>query len=356
MADESSDEDKTEDPTAHRLEEALKRGDVPKSQEVSVFVSLGALALALMMMPAFGTGARLALDLRAYLMNAHLVPDSANAMLGAGTRGLLAALAALALPVGAVALAALAAGMVQHRPVFSAEQLMPKFNRLSPMAGLKRILGQQALVQFAKGLLKTAIVGTLVAWLIWRERDRFEGLVGREPVEIVSVTLSLCLKLLGSILALHAIVTAGDYLYARFAWTKRQRMTKEEVKREGKEQNGNPEIKAKIRQIRMGRLKKRMMAAVPSATVVVANPTHFAVALRFESGMAAPVCVAKGVDALALRIRAVAEEHRVPVVENPPLARALHAAVEIDDEIPVEHYKAVAEVIGFVLRLTRRAS
>ena len=145
-------------------------------------------------------------------------------------------------------------------------------------------------------------------------------------------------------------------MYQRFSWMKRQRMTKHELKEEFKESEGNPEIKARFRQIRALRVKKRMMAAVPKATVVVTNPTHFAVALHYENGMAAPVCVAKGVDALALRIRTVAAEHGVPVVENPPLARTLHASVDVDEEIPVEHYKAVAEVIGYVLRLRRGLS
>ncbi len=356
MSDENDGADKTEDPTPHRLEQALRRGDVAKSQEVSVFLMLGAMALALVLLPAFGSGTRLALDLRGYLAGAHLVPDSPAAMLGAGRHGLEIALRALALPVGAIALAALAAGLIQHRPVFSAEQLAPKLSRMSPFAGLKRVLGQQALVQFGKGLLKIVIVGALATAILWRERDRFEGLVGQEPTVLLSFTLSLSLKLLGSVLACHVVVTAADVLYARFSWLKRQRMTKEEVKRESKEQDGNPEIKAKIRQIQQQRVRKRMMAAVPTATVIVTNPTHFAVALRYEPGMPAPICVAKGVDELALRIRAVGAEHRVPVIENPPLARALHATVSIDGEIPVEHYRAVAEVIGFVLRLKRRAS
>ncbi|WP_375459906.1 flagellar biosynthesis protein FlhB [uncultured Enterovirga sp.] len=348
--------DRTEDPTAHRLEEALRRGDVAKSQEVSLFLSLGALTLALMLIPTFGAAKTLALDLRAFLMNAHLVPDSGSAMLGAGQRGLVAGLKMLAIPIGLVMVAALAGGLVQHRPVWSFEPLTPKFERLSPLSGLKRIFGQQAIVQFVKGLAKIGIVGVLAAVLLWRERDRFEGLVGQGPADLLGFTLTLALKLLGGVLALHAVVTIGDVVYSRLSWMKRQRMTREEVKRESKEQDGNPEIKAKLRQMRMARVRKRMMAAVPQATVVVMNPTHFAVALKYEPGMAAPLCVAKGVDAMALRIRAVAEEHRVPVIENPPLARALHATVEIDGEIPVEHYRAVAEVIGFVLRLKRRAS
>ena len=356
MADDGHDEDRTEEPTQRKLDEAIGRGDVPKSQEVSVFLGLGALALALMVVPGFGIAADLALALRAFLMNAHLVPDSPSGMMWAGQKGLGIALQTLALPVGAVALAALAAGLIQHRPLWTFEPLVPKLDRLSPMAGLKRLFGQQAIVQFVKGVLKIVLVGTLASWILWRERDRVEALVGQDPITILNVTLALALKLIGSILAFHAVITAGDLLYARFSWSKRQRMTKEEIKRESKEQDGNPEIKAKIRQIRAQRLRKRMMAAVPQATVVVANPTHFAVALKYEPGMAAPICVAKGVDELALRIRSVAEDSRVPVIENPPLARALHASVEIDAEIPVEHYKAVAEVIGFVLRLSRRAS
>jgi flagellar biosynthetic protein FlhB len=156
------------------------------------------------------------------------------------------------------------------------------------------------------------------------------------------------------VLAIFAFLALGDAVYQRFAWYARQRMTRRELKDEHKQQEGDPEIKGRRRQLARMRLSKRMMAAVPNATVIVTNPTHYAVALKYESGMAAPRCVAKGVDALALRIRAVGTEHGVPVIENPPLARALHATVEVDAEIPVEHYKAVAEVIGYVMRLRRR--
>lgn len=356
MADESSDEDKTEDPTPHKLEEAHKKGDVATSQEVSVFLGLGALTLTLLLMPLFGIAPRFALELKAMLGSIHQVPSDGAGMFRAGSRGLWAALGLLALPIAGAVIAGLTAGLIQHRPVFSAQSLIPKFNRISPLAGFKRIFGPQGMVNFVKGIAKMAIVGSLATWLLWSEHDRFEGLVGQEPQSLVGFSFWLALKLLGAILALHAIVTLADVLWTRFSWMKRQRMTREEIKREMKEQDGNPEIKAKLRQLRQARLKKRMMAAVPTATVVVTNPTHFAVALRYEPGMAAPICVAKGVDELALRIRGVAAEHNVAVVENPPLARALHASVEIDEEIPVEHYKAVAEVIGFVLRLKRRAS
>jgi flagellar biosynthetic protein FlhB len=260
------------------------------------------------------------------------------------------------MPIAIVAVAALAAGLVQHPPLWTFEPLTPKFSRVSPAGGAARIFGKQAFVQFIKGLLKLGVVGTATAYILWGERDRLESFSTLPLGALLDTILSMAIKLLGSALAVYAVVALGDVVYQRFSWHKRQRMSKEEQKQEHKEQEGNPEVKGRMRQIRAQRLRKRMMSEVPKATVIIANPTHFAVALKYESGMQAPICVAKGVDLLALRIRAVAEENNVPVIENPPLARALHASIEIDDEIPVEHYKAVAEVIGFVMRLRRRAS
>jgi flagellar biosynthetic protein FlhB len=243
---------------------------------------------------------------------------------------------------------------MQHRPLWTLQPLTPQFSRISPLAGVKRVFGKEAFVGFAKGLLKILIVGAVAALVLWAERDRLEGLARMPAGATLAAVLRLSLKLLGGILAAYAFLAAGDAVYQRLSWLQRQRMSKRELKEEYKETEGNPEIKAKLKQIRAARVRRRMMAAVPTATVVIANPTHYAVALRYERGMAAPVCVAKGVDALALRIRALAAEHGVAVVENPPLARALHAGVEIDREIPVEHYRAVAEVIGAILRLRRR--
>ena len=355
MADAPEQEDRTEEPTQRKLDEAIRRGDVAKSAEVNTFFVLGAFTLALLL--AGGAVTRsLALDLRGFLGNAHLVPPDAAGFTAAGRRALLAGVAALAVPVGLVLLAGLAGGAIQHRPLWTLQPLAPQASRLSPLAGVKRIFGREALVQFAKGLLKIAIVGTVAGVVLWGERDRLDGLARLEPAALLAATLGLVLKLMAGVLAIHALLAIGDAVYQRMTWIKRHRMSKRELKEEYKETEGSPEIKARVRQIRAARVRKRMMAAVPKATVVIANPTHYAVALRYETGMAAPVCVAKGVDALALRIRAVASENGVPVVENPPLARALHAAAEIEAEIPVDHYKAVAEVIGYVLRLRRRAS
>jgi flagellar biosynthesis protein FlhB len=162
---------------------------------------------------------------------------------------------------------------------------------------------------------------------------------------------AMALKMFAGVIAVMTVVAALDYLFERMQWMKKQRMSVQEVKDEYKQMEGDPTVKAKLRQIRVERGRKRMMAAVPTATVIITNPTHYAVALKYEQGMGAPVVVAKGVDSVAFRIREIGEENNVPIVENPPLARALHATVEIEQEVKPEHYKAVAEVIGYVMRL-----
>jgi flagellar biosynthetic protein FlhB len=172
---------------------------------------------------------------------------------------------------------------------------------------------------------------------------------------VLGLTRTLSLSTLGVVVAVLAVIAALDYLWQYRQWHERQKMSLRELKEEFKQTEGDPAIKAKIRQLRQTRARKRMMAQVPKASVVITNPTHFAVALQYERGMNAPVCLAKGADAIALRIRTVAEEAGVPIVENPPLARALHATVELDQEIPPEHYKAVAEVISYVMRLSGAA-
>jgi flagellar biosynthetic protein FlhB len=355
MAEGAEQEDKTEEPTQRRLDQAIERGDVATSAEINTFAILGAFTLALVI-AAPSIAQSLTQGLKAYLANAHTLPDDATAMKAAATRGLWLWLQAVAVPVGMAAAAGLAAGLLQHPLVLTAETLAPKFDRISPMAGVKRLMGIEALFQFGKGLAKIGAVGIVGAVLLWNDRDRLEVFARLDPAGSLSAILSLSLRLLAGMLCIHLAITLGDAFYARFRWRKRHRMSKEEMKQEMKEADGNPEVKGRMKQLRMARVKKRMMAAVPTATVVVTNPTHYAVALRYEAGMAAPICVAKGVDALALRIRTVAAEHGVAVIENPPLARALHATVEIDREIPAEHYRAVAEVIGFVLRLRRRAA
>jgi len=353
MAEEAENEDRTEDPTQRKLDEATEKGDVPRSQEIGTFFVLSGLTLALLVTA--GWSARDAmLSLRSFLMNAHQVPSDSASFMHVTQQGVLTGFMALGMPFAFILVAGLAGALLQHKPLWTVEPLTPKFDRISPMAGLKRMFGKEAWVNFAKGLAKTALIGAVVWMMLWGEHDRLEAFVEMNVSALMPATLSLSIKLLGTVLALFAIIAIGDFGWQRFSWYQRQKMTKQEIKEEFKNSEGNPEVKAKLRQIRAQRVRKRMMSAVPKATVIITNPTHFAVALQYEAGMAAPLCLAKGVDALALKIREVAGEHRVPIVENPPLARALYATVDIDEEIPVEHYAAVAEVIGYVLRLKGR--
>lgn len=352
MAEGSESDDKTEEPTERRIQKAIEKGDVAKSQEVNTLFILAGGGLSLMIF-AGGAAQDLSRALKGFIENAHMVPGDGAGMRFALTRVLLAGAAAAAMPILAMALCAIAGAVVQHKPLWTTEPLSPKPSRLSPMAGAKRIFGKEAIVQFVKGLLKITIVGSVVAVVLHGQRDRADVLARLDPSAMLPAARDLLLALISSVLALHAFVAAGDFFYQKTSWRKKLRMSKQELKEEYKEQEGSPEIKGKLRQLRQQRSKGRMMAAVPEATVVIANPTHFAVALKYERGMDAPLCIAKGVDALALTIRRVAEEAGVTVVENPPLARLLHASARIDEEIPVEHYKAVAEVIGYVLRLRR---
>jgi flagellar biosynthesis protein FlhB len=263
--------------------------------------------------------------------------------------------AAFAVPLVVLCVAAFAGNIVQHRIVFTTELVMPQLSRISPMAGFARLFSRQALANFAKGLVKLAVVGGIMTLMLWPQRQRLAGMVAVDPAMILPLFLSIALKLLGTVVAVLAVVATADYLFQYAQWYERQKMSPREIKEEFRQTEGDPTIKGKLRQLRTTRMRKRIMAAVPKASVVVTNPTHYAIALKYERGMNAPVCVAKGVDLIARKIREVAEQHRIPVIENPPLARALHATVEIDQEIPQEHYRAVAEIIGYIMRLRRLA-
>jgi flagellar biosynthetic protein FlhB len=267
-----------------------------------------------------------------------------------------AVLAALGMPFLFLIIAAVAGNMIQHRLVWSAEALTPKFSKISPMAGAKRIFGKQSAANFLKGLFKLIALSIVMFAVLWPERHRLDAMIRFDPAAIIGVTTTLTLQLMGAVVAMLALVAIADFFFQYRQWYERQKMSLQEIKEEYKQSEGDPHIKGRIRQLRQQRMKKRMMAAVPKASVIITNPTHYAVALSYERGMPAPICVAKGIDSVALKIREVAKAHDVPIVENVALARALHASVEIDDEIPVEHYKAVAEIIGYVMGLKRGIS
>jgi flagellar biosynthetic protein FlhB len=264
--------------------------------------------------------------------------------------------AVLGLPILMLIIAAIAGNMLQHRLVWSAESLTPKFSKISPMEGAKRVFGKQALANFAKGLFKLTALGAVMTAILWPERHRLESMLRFDPAAILGAVVSLTLHLMGAVVAMLAVVAIADYFFQYRQWYERQKMSLREMKEEFKQSEGDPHIKGRIRQLRQQRMKKRMMTAVPKASVIITNPTHYSVALSYERGMPAPICVAKGTDLIALKIREVAGEHNIPIVENVPLARALYANVEIDEEIPVEHYHAVAEIIGYVMGMRRGVS
>jgi flagellar biosynthetic protein FlhB len=352
MADENDAAEKTEDPTQKRLDDAHERGDVAKSQEVNTwFVIAGATLVLSTFSGSIGGG--ILMPLRNLIANSWMIRTDGAGLLALAQSLEYALIAAIGVPLLMLALAAIAGNMIQHRLVWSGESLKPKFSKISPGAGAKRIFGKQAAANFVKGIFKVVALGAVMTAILWPERHRLEAMVRFDPAAILGVTTSLTLKLLGAVVAMLAVVAIADYFFQYRQWFERQKMSLQEMKEEFKQSEGDPHIKGKIRQLRHARMKKRMMASVPKASVIITNPTHYAVALSYERGMSAPVCVAKGTDAIALKIREIAGKHDIPIVENVPLARALHATVEIDDEIPVEHYHAVAEIIGYVMGLKR---
>lgn len=355
MADESDSSDKTEDPTQKRLDDAHEKGDVVKSQEVNTwFVMAGATLVLASFSGSIGGG--VLMPLRNLIANSWMIHADGPGLMALTQSLGYALMAALGVPFLMLALATIAGNMIQHRLVWSGESLKPKLSKISPGAGFKRVFGKQAAANFLKGLFKVIALGVVMMAVLWPERYRLEAMVLFDPAAIMGVTTGLTLKLLVAVVAMLAAVAIADYVFQYRQWFERQKMSLQEMKEEFKQSEGDPHIKGKIRQLRQQRMKKRMMAAVPQASVIITNPTHYAVALRYERGMPAPICVAKGIDLIALKIREIAGKHDIPIVENVPLARGLYATVDIDEEIPVEHYHAVAEIIGYVMGLKRGLS
>lgn len=352
MADEQPDKSqKTEEPTPKRLREARERGEVARSQEVNHWFILLGFTIVMGLAAPFVAG-RIGAALQPLVEQAHavdIVGPSGRALLMESLWGVAVA---LAVPFGLMVVLAVAAGLIQFGLVFSAKPLAPKLSKISPIAGAKRIYGLRALVEFAKGVAKITLVGAIIAFLLWPERHKIASLVDLETTSMLAVLQGEALRVLIGVLAVMTVIAGLDFLYQRHKHIEQLRMTRQEVRDEMKQTEGDPMVKARLRQIRTERARRRMMAAVPLADVVVTNPTHYAVALKYDpETMGAPQVVAKGADHIALSIREKAKEHSVPLVENRPLARALYDSVEIDQEIPPEHYRAVAEIIGYVMRL-----
>ncbi|WP_298675609.1 flagellar biosynthesis protein FlhB [uncultured Sphingomonas sp.] len=354
MADGASDDDKTQEPTDKKLEDARRKGDVPIAPEVR-----HAAMFAAMLVVIGGAGAQMMHAMGALFVRLWGSADDFRITPEGGQEfaaGMMGAVAKALLPVLAVLFVlALVGGLLQGRPMIAWSRVKPRWSKLNPASGAKRLFGKRALVEFLKTLAKLCLVGGIAAALAWPYASGIERLVGADPSEGASAIHGIVLAMLRPVAALVVALALFDLVWQRRAFLQRMRMSLKEVRDEFKQNEGDPKIKAKIRSIQAQRARGRMMANVPKASVVITNPTHYAVALHYNHGeMAAPVVVAKGVDALALRIREIAEENGVPLVENRALARALYASGEIDRPIPVEHYAAVAEVISYVLRIAGR--
>jgi flagellar biosynthetic protein FlhB len=344
-------EDKTEEPTGKKLDDAKNKGQVVSSPEVkNFFILLGGMIVVTNFLPkAFE---EMMSHLTRFLALSHQVgPDQASiADFVGSTLGNIVVV--LMIPFLLMIVFGIAASMVQTGPMYAAEATKMKWDKINPVAGFKRMFSANALMELLKSIIKMLIVGAVAYGIIEESLQRVELYVALPITEVILVTGDYVARLMGAVVATVALIAIIDYIQKRFDFMKNMRMSKQEVKDESKQSEGDPKIKGKIRQLRMQRSRQRMMAAVPNADVIITNPTHYAVALEYKPDtMAAPVVVAKGMNLIAERIREIAKEHKVAIVSNPPLARALFDRGEVDEPIPFGQYQAVAEVISFVFRM-----
>jgi flagellar biosynthetic protein FlhB len=351
MSEESSAEDRTEQPSEKRLKEAREKGDVPRSRDLSgALVVLAGVSALMSSAPAAMAHVRTIYGLGlGYTREALFSEALPGRVLHLAVSEALALFAPVAI---ATVLATLAAPILLGGLNFSAQALQPKFDRLDPIAGLGKIFAMRGLVELGKALLKLVLIGFALVLLLRHWQGELLT-TGRGSVAFgIADAISLLGRAALTFGCMLGLIGGVDALYQKFDHSKRQRMTKQELKDESKETEGNPELKSRIRQVQHQMSRRRMMQDLPTADVVVTNPTHFAVALKYdENRFGAPRVIAKGVDVMAQQIRAVAAGHRIPLVESPPLARALYATTELGREIPAALYVAVAQILAYVFQL-----
>jgi flagellar biosynthetic protein FlhB len=348
---EESDQERTEAPSPQRLEKAREEGQVPQSRELATFVVLMTSGTALWMM-ASGLGEAMSKIMRGGLQfDPAVARDSAYVMTQLSDQFMAAALA-LAPFLALVVIAVLASPLLLRGWLFSTKAIMPDFKRLNPLSGIKRMFSTQGLVELVKSLAKVGLLGVVAAWLIWSNLDAIFSLSMEEPSGAIQHMGNLIGKVFLLASGAMIFIVVLDLPYQLWSYFNKLKMSKEELRQEAKESEGDPHIKARIRAQQREAARRRMMSEVPTADVVVTNPTHYAVALKYTEGkMGAPRVVAKGADAVAARIRELAAENKVPLLEAPPLARALFRHTELGDEIPATLYAAVAEVLAYVFQL-----
>lgn len=347
---EQDDAQKTEEPTPKKIEEARKKGQVAMSRELNNWVMLlmGTILIVALAQPVFSN---LSDILKAYIAQAHAFPSMPGGLGIVLGDAYWEILSIMILPFLLLMLAAFLSPFIQVGPLFAPEAIKPELSKISLIKGFFRLFSLRSLMEFAKGIAKISLISLVGVIILYPYYGQLEHMVGLPMVLTVEQLQALIVKLMIGVLVVMLIVAVIDVAFQRMEHYKKMRMTKQELKDEYKQTEGDPHVKQRLRQLRSERARQRMMQAVPEADVVITNPTHFSIALKYESGeMDAPMCVAKGVDELALRIREVAKENDVVVYENKPLARALYDVVDVDEMIPPEHFKAVAEIISYVYK------
>jgi flagellar biosynthetic protein FlhB len=353
MSDSGQEDDsqKTEEPTPKKIEESRKKGQVALSREVNNWVMLF-----------FGTVVVLALGpaalnkltdfMAGFIERAHLMPSAPGGVGIVLGQSFWEVFGILVVPLIVLVIAAFMSPFLQIGPLFAPGIIKPDFSKVSPMGGVKRLFSMRSLMEFVKGILKIGIIGFVGFLLLKPFYGSIDHMVGLPVPMMMGEMQALILRLMSGILVVLLVVAVTDLVYQRYEHNKKMRMTKQELKDEYKQTEGDPHVRAKLRQLRQEKARTRMMQAVPEADVIITNPTHYSLALKYDPDeMDAPVLVAKGVDELAMRIREVAKENDIPLYENKPLARAMYDTVELDEMVPEQHYKAVAEVISYVFQL-----
>jgi flagellar biosynthetic protein FlhB len=345
------DAQKTEEPTPKKIEEARKKGNIALSREVNNWMMLltGTIIIAVFM-PYFFTQMQGLLSW--YIERSHTVTGTPGGMyfiLGNTVREIFFL---LAIPLLFFMVAAFIGPFAQVGPLFAPKAIKPELSKISIIKGFGRLFSMRSLMEFAKGILKIVLVSLVGVIILYPFYDGIEHVIDLPLQQVMGELQELVIRMMIGVLIVMMIVAMVDLVFQRNQHTKQMRMTRQEVKDEYKQTEGDPMVKGRLRQLRAERARQRMMQAVPQADVVITNPTHYSIALKYDKDtMDAPVCIAKGVDEVALRIREVAAEHKIIIYEHVPLARALYDSVDIDESIPPEHFKAVAEVISFVFKM-----
>ena len=351
VAEDEDEASKTEEPSERKISKAREEGDIAISQDAKSFIMiLGMLFVVWQIIPLMGRWFYRYFVL--FIERPETIPVDSRHLQLLFLDCFVDFLKIMGIPFTVFLVLGIGASLLQTGFVYAPKKLMPDWNKLNIFAALPKFINMKKIVESLKGIIKITLITWIAVWILTPYLGKSELMPDMDPVAVLRFIHKIVVLLIFTVVLGVLAIAIADFAYQKYSHLKKLRMTKQEVKDEYKQTEGDPLIKSRIRQIRNERARRRMMDNVPKADVVIVNPTHYAVALKYDMNtMDAPVVTAKGVDNVALRIREVAEEHDVPIVENPPLARALFASVDLDQSIPEEHFKAVAEVIGYVMQL-----